>query len=109
MTGEDKRAGSSKKQKNGLMQNKRPLPKYTNYHSLTAPLDHIYVVMDKNLYRPPEPMKGDRVHRDIKKNYAFQKDIGHTTDKCMALKDEIERLIRTRYFKEFKDEPQATN
>ena len=54
-------------------------------------------------------MKGDWVRRDIKRNYAFQKDIRHTTDKCVALKDEIERLIRAGYFKEFVDEPQAAN
>ena len=55
-------------------------------------------------------MKGDRVRRDIKRNCAFHKDIGHTTDKCVALKDEIERLIRVvYYFKEFIDEPQVAN
>ena len=31
--------------------------------------------------------------------------MGHTIDKCVALKDEIERLIRASYFKEFIDEP----
>ena len=54
-------------------------------------------------------MKGDKVHRDVKRNNTFQKHIGHTTDKCAALKDEIERLIRASYFKEFVDEPQAAN
>ena len=54
-------------------------------------------------------MKRDRVRRDIKRNYAFHKDIGHTMDKCVALKEEIERLIRAGYFKEFMDEPQAAN
>ena len=52
-------------------------------------------------------MKDDKVRRDIKRNCAFHKDIGHTTDKCVALKDEIERLIRVGYFKE--DEPQVAN
>ena len=50
-------------------------------------------------------MKGDRVRRDIKRNYTYHKDIRHTMDKCVALKDEIERLIRLGYFKEFVDEP----
>ena len=50
-------------------------------------------------------MKGDIVCRDIKRNCACQKDIGHTTDKCMALKDENERLISAGYFKEFIKEP----
>ena len=102
---EDKRARSPKKQKNGPLENKEPLPKYTNYNSLTAPLDHVYAVTDKNLYRPSEPMKGDRVCRDIKRNCTFHKNIGHPTNKCVAFKDEIKRLIRVGYFNEFVDEP----
>ena len=102
---DDKRARSLKKQKNGPLENKGPLPKYTNYHSLTTPLNHVYAVTDRSLYRSLEPMKGDRVRRDIKRNCTFHKDIGHTKDKCVALKDEIERLIRVSYFKEFVDEP----
>ena len=35
--------------------------------------------------------------------------MGHTTDRCVALKDEIERLIRVGHFKEFIDELQAIN
>ena len=83
--------------------------KYTNYHSLIAPVEHVHGVIDRNLYRPPKLMKGDRVRRDIKRNYDFYKDIRHTTDKCVALKDKIESLIRVGYFKEFVDEPQSVN
>ena len=50
-------------------------------------------------------MKGDGVRRDIKRNFTFHKDIGHTIDKCVALKDEIKTLIRASYLKEFVDEP----
>ena len=70
-----------------------------------ASLDHAYVVMDRNLYRPPEPMKGDKFHRDIKRNCVFHKNIVHTIDKCVALNDDIERLIWVGYFKELMDEP----
>ena len=53
-------------------------------------------------------MKGNRSRKDIKKNYAYHKDIGHNTINCNALRDEIKRLIRTRHFKEFlEDEPQV--
>ena len=107
--GEDKRARSPKKWKNKPVENKGPLLKYTNYHSLMAPLDHIYAIMDRNLYKPLEPMKGDRFHTDIKRNCAFHKDIEHTTDKCVAFKDKIKRLIKADYFKEFVDKPQAAN
>ena len=105
---EEKRTKSLKK-RNGYAENKAPHPKYMNHHSLNAPVDHIYAVIDKNLYRKPEAIKNDRSGRDIKKNYAFHKDIGHNIERCMALKDEIEILIRVGYFKEFLDEPQVAN
>ena len=101
--GEDKRAKSSKKLRSGLVKNKGPPPKYTNYHSLNAPLDHIYVVTDRGLYRSSKPMKSKRAQKDLKRNCAFHKDVGHSMDKCVALKDEIERLIRAGYFKVFFD------
>ena len=103
--GEDRQVRFLKKQKNRPMENKGPLSKYTKYNSLKTPLDHVYAIMDRNLYRPPEPMKGDRFRRDIKRNCTFHKDIGHTTYKCVAPKDEIERLVRACYFKDFMNEP----
>ena len=63
-----------------------------------APLDHVYAMTDISLYRSLEPMKRDRVHKDIKRNCAFYKDIGHITDRCVALKDEIERFIKDMPF-----------
>ena len=54
-------------------------------------------------------MKGDRVHRDIQRDYTFHKDIGYTIDKCVALKEKFERLIRPGYFMEFVDELQDVN
>ena len=50
-------------------------------------------------------MKSDRLRRDVKKNCAFHKDIGHNTERCVARRDKIERLIRAGHFKEFLDEP----
>ena len=49
-------------------------------------------------------MKGDKVRRDVKRNCAFHKDIGHNTDRFVAMKDKIERLIWAVHFKEFVDE-----
>ena len=54
-------------------------------------------------------MKSDKTRMDVKRNCAFHKDIWHNTKSCVALKDEIERLIRVRHFKEFIDQPQVTN
>ena len=65
---------------------------------------------DKNLYRKPDTIKSNRLRRDVKKSCAFNIDIGHNTERCITLKDEIERLIRAGYFKEFLDnEPQVAN
>ena len=77
-----------------MAENKAPLPKYTNYHSLNALVDHIYAVTDKNLNKKPEAMKSNRSQRDVKKNYGFHKDIWHNTKRSIVLKDEIESLIR---------------
>ena len=81
-----------------------PFPKYTNYHSLNAPIDYIYAVTNKGLYKKPDMIINDRSCRDVKKNCAIHKEVGHNTERCIALKDEIERLIRVGYFKEFLDE-----
>ena len=81
---------------------------YTNYHALNAPQDHIYAISNKNMFRKPDEMRGNRSRRDVKKNCAYHKDIGHNTVKCNALRDEIERLIVAGYFKEFlENEPQV--
>ena len=64
-------------------------------------MDHIYAVTGKNLYRQPNSIKGVRSRRDFKENCAFHKDIGHNTERCMALKDEIERLIRASTSRSF--------
>ena len=98
---EEKRGNSPKKPRSRLRDYKAPLPKYTNYHALKAPQDHIYAVMDKNLFRKPNGIRGNRSRRDVRKNCAYHKDIGHNTVKCNALRDEIEILIRAGHFKEF--------
>ena len=65
---------------------------------------------DKGLYKKPNVIRSDKSHRDVKKNCAFHNDIGHNTKRCITLKDEIERLIGARYFKEFLEkEPQIAN
>ena len=106
--GEEKQAKSLKKRR-GSIDNKAPFLKYTNYHSLTTPVDHIYAVTDNSLYKQPKSTKGNKSRRDIKKNCAFQKDIGHNIERGMTLKNKIKRLMRGGNFKEFMDEPQMAN
>ena len=49
------------------------------------------------MYKRPDSMRGDRSKRNQNKYYRFHKDIGHTMEECIALKDEIEKLIRQGY------------
>ena len=46
--GDEKGAKTSKKQQNRPVENKAPLPKYTNYYSLATLVGHIYAVTDNN-------------------------------------------------------------
>ena len=84
-----------------MVDDKAPLPKYTNYYVLNAPQDHIYAVTKKNLFSRLDEIRRNKSRRDVRKNYAYHKDIGHNIVKCNALRDEIERLIRAGHFMEF--------
>ncbi|PON80612.1 hypothetical protein PanWU01x14_001680 [Parasponia andersonii] len=69
--------------------------RFNNYTELNAPIDHIYVVTNQQKrYRQPELMKRERVRCDPNKFCQYHNDIGHDTNNCFALKDEIERLIK---------------
>lgn len=48
----------------------------------------------RNILRRPEPMKSDLSRRNHNKYCRFHGEVGHNTNDCMDLKDEIERLIR---------------
>ena len=105
---EEKRGNNPKKSQSGLADHKAPLLKYTNYHALNAPQDHIYTMTNKNLFRKSDEIRGNKSRRDVRKNCTYHKDTGHNTMKCNALRDEIERSIQARHFKEFlENEPQV--
>ena len=53
------------------------------------------------MFRGPDEIEGNKLRRDVRKNCAYHKDIGHNTVKCNALRDEIERLIKAGNFREF--------
>ena len=98
---DEKRGNNTKKPCNRIADHKAPLPKYNNYHALNAPQDHIYVVLDKNIFKKPDEMRGNKSIKDVKKHCAYYKDIRHNTVKCNVLWDEIKRLICVDHFKEF--------
>lgn len=60
----------------------QPLRRFTNYLSLTAHRDHIFAVIDQNMFRAPSPLKGPKEKRDPKKFCRFHKETSHYTVDC---------------------------
>ncbi|EXB37469.1 hypothetical protein L484_002569 [Morus notabilis] len=62
-----------------------------------------------NLLRRPELMKSDPSRRNQKKFCRFHGNVGHHTNDCADLKDEIERVIREGRLQEFRAERRPRN
>ncbi|XP_074336714.1 uncharacterized protein LOC141673885 [Apium graveolens] len=52
-------------------------------------------------FKWPKPLRGDPDKRDKSRYCRFHKDVGHDTDDCRKLRDEIEYLIRRGKFGRF--------
>ena len=53
------------------------------------------------MFERPDPLHGDHSKRNQKKYYRYHKDVGHTIEECITLKDEIKKLIRRGYLKDY--------
>ncbi|KAL8105090.1 hypothetical protein AgCh_029036 [Apium graveolens] len=72
-----------------------PGQKFTEYAKLNAPRSQILMEIEKDRdIRWPKPLKADPTKLEKSKYCRFHKDVGHDTDECRQLKDEIEFLIR---------------
>ncbi|KAL8115421.1 hypothetical protein AgCh_022058 [Apium graveolens] len=72
-----------------------PGQKFTEYAKLNAPKSQILMEIEKDRdIHWPKPLKEDPTKLDKSKYCRFHKDVGHDTDECRQLKDEIEFLIR---------------
>nr|XP_017233105.1 PREDICTED: uncharacterized protein LOC108207158 [Daucus carota subsp. sativus] len=70
-------------------------PRFTEYARLNAPRSQILLEIEKDeSVRWPKPIRTDPEKRNKDLYCRFHKDIGHKTDDCGQLKDEIEFLIR---------------
>ncbi|XP_024018771.1 uncharacterized protein LOC112090818 [Morus notabilis] len=84
--------------------------RYDFYHELTVGVEEVFnQVGRENLLRRPEPMRTDPSRRNQKKFCRFHGDVGHHTNDCADLKDEIERVIREGKLQEFKAERRPRN
>ncbi|XP_024028499.1 uncharacterized protein LOC112093727 [Morus notabilis] len=88
----------------------RPFQRYDSYHELIVGAEEVFNQVSRgNLLRRPEPMRSDPSRRNQKKYCRFHGDVGHHTNDCADLKDEIERVIRDGRLQEFKAERRPRN
>ena len=64
--------------------------------------ENIFVATEQQVhYRRPQPLQRDRAQRDPAKFCRFHNDVGHHTNKCRLLKDEIENLIKLGHLHQY--------
>ncbi|KAM6554521.1 hypothetical protein CsatB_015283 [Cannabis sativa] len=91
----NKRKGDNGGDQNNAKKSKGYQSMFTIYSELVETQETIYVANEHRVaFRIPEPLKGSRAKRDPSKYCQYHKDIGHTTNECRNLRDEIETLIR---------------
>ena len=61
----------------------------------------------KRVFKRPNPLHGDHSKRNHNKYCRFHKDIGHTIEECITLKDEIEKLLHRRYLQDYDNDKRA--
>ncbi|KAL0373263.1 UNVERIFIED_CONTAM: hypothetical protein Sradi_3242000 [Sesamum radiatum] len=84
-------------------------PKFHRYTPLATNRAKAQMMVEKsNLLQWPQHTRFTPAKKYSNKYCKFHKERGHDTEECYQLKDEIERLVRQGYFKEYKlerDEP----
>ncbi|KAL8122123.1 hypothetical protein AgCh_018752 [Apium graveolens] len=79
---------------NSTLKKGGPGQKFTEYAKLNAPRSQILMEIEKDQdIRWPKPLKVDPAKLDKSKYCRFHKKVGHDTDECRQLKNEIEFLI----------------
>ena len=87
---------------------KNQQPRFAEYARLNAPRSQILMEIEKDKeFKWPKPLKGVPEKRDKSRYCRFHKDVGHDTDDCRQLKDEIEYLIRRGKFGRFTNGEEA--
>ncbi|XP_074342319.1 uncharacterized protein LOC141679835 [Apium graveolens] len=81
---------------------KNQQPRFAEYVRLNTPRSQILMEIEKDKdFKWPKPLRRDPEKRDKNQYCRFHKDVGHDTDDCRKLKDEIEYLIRRGKFRHF--------
>lgn len=61
-------------------------------------------IRDKDIVNWPYKLRGNKEHGDRKKYCHFYYNLGHDTEDCRTLKDEVETLILRGYLNKYKRE-----
>ncbi|XP_074336969.1 uncharacterized protein LOC141674145 [Apium graveolens] len=81
---------------------KNQQPRFAEYARLNAPRSQILMEIEKDKdFKWPKPLRGDPEKRDKSRYCRFHKGVGHDTNDCRQLNDEIEYLIRRGKFRRF--------
>ncbi|KAM6583072.1 hypothetical protein CsatB_010074 [Cannabis sativa] len=79
---------------------------YTQYTLLTDSQERVYFATKKNThYRRPPPLYRDSSQMDPNQRCEYHNNIGHNTNECKNLKDEIENFIRLGHLYEWIKNP----
>ena len=94
---------NNKKAKSPDQRIPRPsLSKYTKFTDLIWSREEVFLATEQTgVYKRPDLLWGDRSIRNQNKYCRCHKDVGHTTEECIMLKDEIEKLIRDGYLQDY--------
>ena len=81
----------------------RPPPsKYNNFTDLTRSHEDVFLATEHTgVYKQSDSMRRDRSKRNQNKYCRYHRDVDHTTEECIALKDEIEKLILEGYLQNY--------
>ncbi|XP_047181815.1 uncharacterized protein LOC124848221 [Vigna umbellata] len=96
------KSGNSAGKPSGLRQKEpRRGPRFQQYNPLNTPREKILrEALSADLL--PKPMKRPTPSgADGSKHYVYHKNMGHTTEECVTLKDKIEELIRAGQLKKY--------
>ena len=79
-----------------------------NNTNLVSAREDVFMAAEQTrVFKQPDPLRGDHSKRNQNKYYKFQKDIGHTTEECITLTDEIEKLICRGYLQDYMNDMKA--
>ncbi|XP_074346372.1 uncharacterized protein LOC141685150 [Apium graveolens] len=81
---------------------KNQQPRFAEYARLNAPRSQILMEIEKDKdFKWPKPLRGDPEKRNKSRYCRYHKDVGHDTNDCRQIRDEIEYLIRRGKFGRF--------